>query len=1141
MINRIQISDLYTFSNTGSHDGVLLTGNFFNGSSLSFDELSIDTLNFSIRYFGTDNLSDYVYGTPVIYYKDDRLAGKYFLENVVQTGANIWEYSCISAVGLLDNTYHYGGIYTGQFAGDIIDEIISGSIDYSTRQIFDRIKLYGWLPIATKRENLQQVLFACGGCIKKDSNGNPYITILENTTPIQIASNKVTDGRITFDKKATEVSVTEHAFSQLDATEEETIFEGELSGQSFKTPKGNNVTNAALVTFDNPYHSIRVEGTTVLNNEIGVNYVVVSASANAVVYGKPYVHAKNIIYRDNEDVPANNGENVITVTDATLVSLANSSSVGERTLAYHGYANTVEQGIYLSAEMPGETVEFTNPWGKTVRGIIKELDGEMGATENYADAVIMTDYTPPTIQASHTLVSITVTTPPTRIIYEAGESFSTKGMVVTATYDDNETAVIKNYIYTPSGALTANDSIVTISYTELGVTKTTTQAIEVSVVLKRIAITTPPSITVYGAGENFNPAGMIVTAYYSDGTSAAVNTYTYTPSTGLTTNDNIVTISYTEDGITCIAYQAIAVDTSLIPASITVIKNPDKMKYRVGEYFDTIGMICQVIYSDYSINSDVKGYVISPSSALTANDTAITISYTFNGTTISTTLAIDIISLASIAITKQPTKTSYYEDEFFSPIGMEVTATYSDGSTDVVENYSYSPTTALVYGQDSIRVSYTEGGITRTTDLTISVTYYDYDFTKSIVIPANQTITLAGIGATHKNIRVVCIGGGTGGNGGQAGEKGKDSRACSASRGGSSSGSAGTGGSGGSAGTGGSPGKIMYQDLHIDSLSTSLAIAIGAGGASGSGGQSKTTDTGSETPPGAGEVGAATTLTVNGTTISSANGNVSNTGFTDIFTSTIYATPGAAGLAGVRGGDGGESVSFNTGYNGVDGEDAGSNLGGTGGTGSYSTGGQCIYSWSAGSAQYSGSNIAIGATQSGYTQADFDKTTGTWKLSNYQTWTVTKDGRGSPWFYEMTGAHRLYYYTQGSSSVTGATTVPLLKYTQIATANYGIAYGKGWGGGGGGGAAYTANGSTGSSGDGGTGAAGSSKATPSIYGCGGDGGNGGGGGGGGGGTFVGTHENYTYTTTTTARAGGLGGTGGSGATGAQGCVIIYYS
>lgn len=1141
MTNTIKVSNLYTFSSTGNDDGVLMTGNFFLGSSLSFAELTIDTLSFSVRYFGESNLSNYIYGTPVDYYRDSVLVGKFYLQSVTQVAANMWEYECISAIGLLDNTYHYGGIYKGEFAGDIIDDVIGSRINYSVRQIFYRIKLYGWLPVGTRRENLQQILFACGGCVKKDESGNPYITVLENTTPTTIPKNRVSDGRITFDKKATRVNITEHSYSKLDTVAEETISEGELSGQSFITPKGNEVRNAALLAFDKPYHSITVDGTEILNNEVGVNYVVVQAAANALIKGKPYVHAENIIYKDNEDVPATNGENVITVTDATLVSLANSSSVGARTMAYHGYANTVEQGIYLNDEKTGKTVQFTNPWGKNVKGLIKELDGEIGPQVVYADAVIMSDYTPLTVQASHTLVSIAITTPPTRTVYEAGESFNPSGMVVTATYDDNETAVVENYNYSPAGSLFASDTEITVSYTELGVTATTIQPVEVAIGLERIAVTKAPNTTVYAVGNTFNPTGMVVTVYYSDGSSAAVTNYTYTPTGALTSADSFIIITYTEDGITKEAYQAIAVDSDLIPAFISVITPPDKTTYKIGEYFDTTGMVCQVVYTNYTINSNIMGYTYSPSGALGANDNVITISYTFNNTTVSTALNINIVTLSSIAVTKSPSKTAYYEDEYFSTLGIEVTATYSNGGTQVVNNYTYLPSGALTYGTNKVVISYTEGNTTKTTDVNITVNYYNYDFTSSAVISMDRDFTLAELGATHKNIRVVCIGGGSGGKGGANGKAGNDGKSCYSSNGGSSTGMHGTGGQGGNGNAGGLGGRVFYQDLHIDSLNTPISALIGGGGAGSEG---------ADTPedPTAGE---DTTLTVSGYTLSSSSGSYTSSGFTDIFTSTIYALPGEVGLAGSRGGDGGTANSFAVGERGIEGEDAGENMGGIGGYGDYGTGGNVAHSWTEVSGNVSGYSMTIGSTYSGYKTKSFDKTWGTWTLTNYATITVAKNG-GNSTLFNMSGTNRCDARYGGSSSVIGATTVPGYFYSLTRSPNYGVAYGRGHGGGGGGGAAYNENGSDGllltsqegivtGAGTGGKGADGASKITPATYGCGGGGGNGGGGGGGGGGSFIGTVNTVTYQITTAAAVGGAAGKGGNGADGSQGCIIIYFS
>ncbi|MBR4015666.1 MAG: InlB B-repeat-containing protein [Anaerotignum sp.] len=78
------------------------------------------------------------------------------------------------------------------------------------------------------------------------------------------------------------------------------------------------------------------------------------------------------------------------------------------------------------------------------------------------------------------LTEISVTNPPKKIEYTAGESFKTEDMVVTAKYSDETTKTIIGYTYYPDGKLTTEDNKITISYTESGVTKETTQSIKVN-------------------------------------------------------------------------------------------------------------------------------------------------------------------------------------------------------------------------------------------------------------------------------------------------------------------------------------------------------------------------------------------------------------------------------------------------------------------------------------------------------------------------------------------------------------------------------------------------------------------------------------------------------------------------------------
>ena len=161
--------------------------------------------------------------------------------------------------------------------------------------------------------------------------------------------------------------------------------------------------------------------------------------------------------------------------------------------------------------------------------------------------------------AVRTLDHIAVTTPPNKTAYKYGETFQPAGMVVTAYYTDETSRTVTGYTYSPTGALAMNNTTITISYTEGSVSKQTTQAITVAKVLESIEITTPPNKTAYFSGETFNPAGMVVTAHYNDGSSAAVSGYTYSPTGALATGNTTITVSYAEGGVTKTDTQAITV------------------------------------------------------------------------------------------------------------------------------------------------------------------------------------------------------------------------------------------------------------------------------------------------------------------------------------------------------------------------------------------------------------------------------------------------------------------------------------------------------------------------------------------------------------------------------------------------------
>lgn len=162
------------------------------------------------------------------------------------------------------------------------------------------------------------------------------------------------------------------------------------------------------------------------------------------------------------------------------------------------------------------------------------------------------------------LQSIAVTTPPTKTSYLSGESFDPAGMVVTATYSNGAKLAATGYAVEPSGPLSDGMTSVTIRYTEGGRSVTTTQAVTVIPKLVSIAVTTPPTKTAYRYGEAFSAAGMVVTATYTDGNSAAVTGYTTSPASFTSLGDQSVTVKYTENGVSVAVTTPVTVSRAVI-------------------------------------------------------------------------------------------------------------------------------------------------------------------------------------------------------------------------------------------------------------------------------------------------------------------------------------------------------------------------------------------------------------------------------------------------------------------------------------------------------------------------------------------------------------------------------------------------
>ena len=309
--------------------------------------------------------------------------------------------------------------------------------------------------------------------------------------------------------------------------------------------------------------------------------------------------------------------------------------------------------------------------------------------------------------------------------YEVGETFDKTGMVVTAIYTDASQEIITEYTYEPTGSLTKNDNKITVTYQEKNaVLNITVNEPVPEKTLEKIEITTNPNKMEYLVGEVFDKTGMVVTAIYSDASQETITEYEYAPTGELTTNDNLITISYQGK----MAILSITVREETPPAEktlegIEVTTNPNKMEYEVGETFDKTGMVVTAIYSDAS-QETITEYTYSPTGSLTVNDNKIVITY--QGKTATVNITVQEVKqeerkLERIEITSQPNKTTYTEGEKFDSTGMIITAIYSDGTREIITNYSCFPVTELKQNNNEITVSYTYNGKTVTAKYPIEV------------------------------------------------------------------------------------------------------------------------------------------------------------------------------------------------------------------------------------------------------------------------------------------------------------------------------------------------------------------------------------------------------------------------------------
>ena len=238
-----------------------------------------------------------------------------------------------------------------------------------------------------------------------------------------------------------------------------------------------------------------------------------------------------------------------------------------------------------------------------------------------------------------------------------------------------------------------------------------------------IKVVTPPTKTIYKVGEHLDLSGMVVNLVGTNGVQIDVTqACTFVPANGAAlTNANTsvaITYHYAADNLNFSTSQALTIREL---DSIAVTTPPIKTAYQTGETLDLAGIVVTATYSDGYTANVTSDCIFSPANGtvLSSSDTSVGVNYTEGGVTKSTSVAIGVKELVSIAVTHIPTKTSYMEGETLDLTGLVVTATYDDSSTiDITSHCVFNPADGATLSTSDASVSIS---ITKTTSQVITV------------------------------------------------------------------------------------------------------------------------------------------------------------------------------------------------------------------------------------------------------------------------------------------------------------------------------------------------------------------------------------------------------------------------------------
>jgi hypothetical protein len=297
------------------------------------------------------------------------------------------------------------------------------------------------------------------------------------------------------------------------------------------------------------------------------------------------------------------------------------------------------------------------------------------------------------------LVRIEITSKPTKLVYEYGETLDIEGLLVSGIYSDGvikrENVSTKNILnYANCTSVVAGPHSITVKIGNC------TNAFSITVkpaTLQYIRIESLPSKVNYALGETLNTDNLQVEATYKDGSSSRelVNISNLSPQSAVALGQQTITVSVngvnvTADGITTATFEITVTNAAL--QSIEIDAMPTRIVYNYGEVLDTSGLTVTKTYTDGTTDPQVSvtdnqiaGNTYDPTQMGQQN---VTLTVTIDNKSDIATFTVTVNeALASIIVATPPTKLDYTQGEVLDLSGLTIEVTYTDSPPDRKAKY----------------------------------------------------------------------------------------------------------------------------------------------------------------------------------------------------------------------------------------------------------------------------------------------------------------------------------------------------------------------------------------------------------------------------------------------------------------------